>query len=409
MRFADVAVHTLSSPIEPPQERDFYGGMRRLLKRDFALAIVETRDGRVGYAPTAATNSAMREYFEGTSHTDLADLLETRVADAFAGVDVDGPSDIRAVVTDLDLPTKLEAEALGVLDVAYYDLRGKELGAPIHELLSDRDIDPEPLELYASAGMYMDPEGYAEQARALQKLGFSGYKYRPGLGPEADERTIRLIREAVGDGMDIMVDAHTWWKLGDRSYDFEQVVALLDAFETHDPYWIEEPVEPADYEAYERLAARTDLPLAGGESEESVAGLRRLADNGVSYLQGDVRHHAGYTGCLTCIDDCAARDDIAFIPHNFGTNLGLVANGHLVAASPEDVRLEYPVFGDGVEAMYPFPLAEDVLETDLTIEDGHLVLPDGPGLGVEVNESVIEEYPYIEGAWTEFEYEDADA
>ncbi|QLC34741.1 mandelate racemase/muconate lactonizing enzyme family protein (plasmid) [Halarchaeum sp. CBA1220] len=407
MRFVDVTVHTLSSPIDPPQVREFYGGRRRLHKRDFVLAAVETADGMVGYAPAAATSSAMREYFEGTSHDDLADLLETRVEDALAGLTVEGPSDLRDAVAGLDLPTKLASEALGVLDVAYHDLRGKELGAPVYELLAGDDVDPAPLELYASAGMYMEPEGYVEQAEALRERGYSAYKYRPGLGPEEDERTLRLLDEAVGDEMDLMVDAHTWWKLGERSYGFEGVVELLDAFDAHDPYWIEEPVEPADYDAYERLRERTALPLAGGESEESVAGLRRLAETGVDFLQGDVRHHAGFTGCWECVELCAGRADVEFVPHNFGTNLGLVANGHLVAASPEDVRLEQPIFGDGVEAMYPFPLADDVLETDLDIEDGHLTLPDGPGLGVEVDESVVEEYPYIEGAWTEFEYDDA--
>ena len=406
MRISDIDVHTLSSPIEPPQEREFYGGVRRLLKRDFTLARVTTAGGEVGYAPAAATSSAMREYFEGTSHDDLADLLETRVRDALAGVELTGPDAFADAISSLDLPTKLESEALSVVDVAYYDLRGKGLGTPVYRLLADDDVDPGSLELYASAGMYMAPEGYAAQAQALGERGFSAYKYRPGIGPEEDERTIRLLREAVGDEMDLMVDAHTWWKLGDRSYGYEQVVELLDRFDTYDPFWIEEPVEPMAYDGYQRLATDTDLPLAGGESEESVAGLRRLSDAGVSYLQGDVRHHAGFTGCWECVERCAGREDVTFVPHNFGTHLGLVANGHLIAASPEDVRLEYPVFGDGVEAMYPFPLAEDVLATELELADGHLELPEGPGLGVEVDESILDEYEYVEGPWTEFHYDE---
>ena len=205
--------------------------------------------------------------------------------------------------------------------------------------------------------------------------------------------------------MEIMIDAHTWWKLGERSYDFQQVERLFNEIEAYDPYWIEEPVQPADYDAYERLAAATDVPLAGGESEESPSGLKRLSETGVDYLQGDVRHHCGFTGCWELIEACADDGSITFVPHNFGTHLGLVANAHLITASPESPLLEYPLFGSDVAGMYPFPLAEDVLLTDLDIADGQLRLPDRPGLGVEVDESVIEDYPHVDGPWTEFVYE----
>ncbi len=411
MRFTDIAAHELSSPIDPPQERRFYGGVRRLLKRDVTLVVAETADGEVGYAPAGATSSAMREYFEGASHAGFADLMEGPVADALAGREVESPEDARAAIRELDLPDLLASQAVAAVDVAYHDIAGKRRGAPVYDLLRDDDTEPSTrLPLYASSGMYMEPEGYAEQARAVADRGFRGYKYRPGISPEADRRTLRLVREAVGDDVDVMVDAHTWWKLGDRSYDFETVVDLVSAFDEYDPYWVEEPVPPGDDDAYAELAERTGVPLAGGESEESPEDLIRLAESGgVSFLQGDVRHHEGYTGCWRAVEHCAARDDVTFVPHNFGTDLGLVANAHLVAATPGSDLLEYAVFGDDTAAMYPFPLASDILTTDVDVSDGHLTLPDGPGLGVEVNLDVIEEYPYVEGAWTEFVYDDADA
>ncbi|HET7324228.1 MAG TPA: mandelate racemase/muconate lactonizing enzyme family protein [Halococcus sp.] len=405
MRLTEVTVHSLSSPIEPPQERAFYGGVRRLHKRDFVLIVVETADGTVGYAPGAATSSAMREYFEGTSHDDFADLMETRVADAIAAIEITSPTDIARTVRELALPTKMESEAIGALDVAYHDIRGKEVGAPVYELLTDHDIGSVSLDCYASAGMYMDPPEYAEQARAIQERGFSAYKYRPAGPPETDREVIRQIRETVGDDLDVMVDAHTWWKLGERSYSFEQVVGVIESIASENPYWVEEPVAPMDYDAYERLCERVAVPVAGGESEASPEGLCRLAETGIRYLQGDVRHHAGFTGCWRAVEACSGRD-VTFVPHNFGTQLGLVANAHLMVAQPETSLLEYPVFGDDTAGMYPFPLAEEVVADDLSIEDGAFEVPDGPGLGIEINEDVIEEYPAIEGPWTEFEYED---
>lgn len=412
MRISEVTAHALSSPIEPPDERSFAGGTRRILKRDVVLVVVETADGLRGVAPAGASSSAMREYFEGATHEAFVDAVAADVAPLLEGEQFDAIQDAAEAIRAATLPKFVRSQATAAIDVALHDIRGKRAGAPIYELLgdgSDRVLpggDPDrTLPLYASAGMYMEPEGYAAQAEVLRDRGFVGYKYRPGGGPETDLRTLELLDEAVGDEMELMIDSHTWWKLGDQSYDTEQVVELLRAFEEFDPYWVEEPVPPADHGAYEAVAAETSVPLAGGESEESVDGLLALADTGaVSYLQGDVRHHGGYTGCWEAALHCTGRD-VSYVPHNFGTNLGLIANAHLVAAAPEAELLEYPVFGDDTGGMYPFPLAEEILETDIEINDGELTLPSGPGLGVEVDFDVLSEYRSQPGPWTEFDYE----
>jgi L-alanine-DL-glutamate epimerase-like enolase superfamily enzyme len=148
--------------------------------------------------------------------------------------------------------------------------------------------------------------------------------------------------------------------------------------------------------------------------EPLAQGLVALAEtDAVRFLQGDVRHHGGFTGCLNAVEHCNAREDVLYVPHNFGTLLGLVANAHLVSGAVEGDLLEYPVFEDDphldAEAdpgMYPFELAFDLVEGTLDVHDGKLTVPDGPGLGIEVNEDVVDEYPFVEGAWTTFEYED---
>jgi L-alanine-DL-glutamate epimerase-like enolase superfamily enzyme len=401
MRLVDLTAHELSSLISPPQDRRYAGGVRRLLKRDFVLVVVETKAGEIGVAPGGASSSSMREFFEDASQSDFASVLEDRVAPEVLDRSIDDPAEIRTRVERADLPELIESQAISVLDIAYHDLLGKQQGAPIYELLADGEATTR-MPLYASAGMYMPPEKYAEQAAAIAERGFAGYKYRPGLGYDDDLRTIELIREAVGENMEIMIDAHTWWKMGDRSYSFADLVDLVGEMEAYDPYWLEEPVPPADYDAYRELASEVNVPLAGGESEESPDGLIDLAETGaIKFLQGDVRHHRGFTGCQEAIEHCR-ESEVTFLPHNFGTHLGLVANAHLAAAIPLEGYLEYPVFGDDTAGMYPYPLAEDVLVDDLAIEDGTFEMPEGPGLGVEVNMDVIEQYPHIDGPWTEF-------
>ena len=407
MRITAIDAYGLSSPIEPPQEHPFHGGTRTIRKRDVVLATVETADGEVGYAPGGASSSAMREYFRDATHDNLVDVIRTVVAPTLEGEEIDGIDEVHEAIRGINLPEFVLSQAASVIDIALHDIVGKRRGAPVYELLGDEESITRDLPLYASGGMYMSPEGYAEEAASLHELGFTGYKYRPGIGPEADRETIRRIREAVGDDMAVMADAHTWWKMGERSYTFEQIRDLVRAFEEHDVYWVEEPLSPQEgYDRYLELGDLVDAPLAAGENEESVGGLVELGESGaVSFLQGDVRHHSGFTGCWSAVERC--RDlDVAFVPHNFGTHLGLVANAHLVAAAPGRDLLEYPAFEtDDHRGMYPFPLATDILRDDLDVGDGTLAVPDGPGLGVDVDLDVVESYPFLDGPWTEFHYE----
>lgn len=413
MEISDVRGYALSSPIEPVQDRPFHGGSRRLNKRDVVLVVVETATGRQGFATAGASSSSMKEYFEGDSQGTFADVVDDEIADALVGETVEAPEDAHVPLRETDLAVNLRTEAISAVDVALWDLKGKEEGQPVYELLANEfDTDPTTnVPLYASAGMYMEPEGYVEQAEVLEDAGFFGYKYRPGIGVEGDRETVERL-EVACDDIEIMLDVHTWWKLGE-SYGREAVRDLVTHAEEHGAHWIEEPVEPDDYDGYRKLAG-TGSPLAGGESEESPEGLLALGETGaVSFLQGDVRHHEGFTGCGPAVDFCQGRD-VEFVPHNFGTWFGLMANAHLVAASPEVSLLEYPVFEDDPllteyapdPGMYPFELAFDIVEGKPDVTDGELSLSDAPGIGVDVDLGVIEEYPFQEGPWTEFHYDD---
>jgi len=409
MDIVDVTGYALSSPIEPVQERRFHGGTRRLLKRDVVLVCVETADGTAGFAPSGASSSAMREYFDGQSQGTFADLVNDTVANRLEGASLDAIEDAHDLLRGAGLPRHLYSQAASAVDVALHDIRGKRTGAPVYDLLADRyGTDPTTeLPLYASAGMYMAPEGYVEQAALLEDAGFAGYKYRPGIGPDEDRETVERLAEAVGT--DLMVDAHTWWKIRE-GYDRRTVASLVAHAGEHGAFWVEEPVEPDDRDGYVALSDR-GVPLAGGESEPDADGLVGLGrTGGVAYLQGDVRHHGGYTGCREAVEFCRGSP-VEFVPHHFGTWLGLLANAHLVAAAPGAELLEYPVFENdptldcpGEPGMYPFELAFDILRGTPDVESGVLTLPDAPGLGIDIDRSVLGTYPFVDGPWTEFHY-----
>ena len=276
-------------------------------------------------------------------------------------------------------------------------------GCPVHALLGGKVRDR--VRLYGSAGMYQPPEAFAAEAEAVAALGFSAYKLRPASGPEADLETVRLIREALGTGFGIMVDAHTWWRMGDRSYPPERIAHLAREMAGYGIAWLEEPLPPEDREAYIRLREAGIVPIAAGEHEASPDGFMEIIRRGaVDIAQADVAHHGGYGPVKRVIEACAGHGR-RFAFHNWGTVLEALVSAHLGACFSEDVcaYLEYPCFSHrGQDIMYPYPLADDILREPVSIEEGEMIIPDGPGLGTEADESVVERYPYIPGPWSTF-------
>jgi L-alanine-DL-glutamate epimerase-like enolase superfamily enzyme len=228
---------------------------------------------------------------------------------------------------------------------------------------------------------------------------------RPALGPEEDVRTVQLMREATGPAFDLMVDAHTWWRMGDSNYSYETVERVAEAMVEYDLAWLEEPIPPQDHEAYQRLKEANLVPLAAGEHEPDEPGYMDLIlTSAVDYVQMDVVCQGGYPTARRLMPEIAAGG-LKFAFHCWGTELEVVAAAHLGICWPESVVewLEFPCYsGPSHAGMYPFPLAAEVLREPLTIDHGDLVVPREPGLGVAVDERVFDRYPWIEGPWSSF-------
>lgn len=390
MKITRVESFLMSYPLPEPLKMRFYGGERTILKRDAMLIRIQADNGLVGYAPGQGSEKADRAIKE-----TIAPFLRGRTLadpDALRVLFLQGPG------SDPEM-----AKVYCSVEIGLHDLIGKALGAPVSELLGGRVRDR--IRLYGSAGMYMAPEGYAEEAAAVAEMGFSAYKMRPALGPDEDVRTVELMRRAVGPEMELMVDAHAWWRMGDLSYSLETIEQVAAGMGAQRVFWLEEPWTPEDHETYRRLKEKGYVPLASGEhepGEESYLDL--IQTRSVDYVQMDLVCQGGYpTGRMVLTE--AAREGLRFAFHSWGTALEVVAAAHLGICWPEMVAewLEYPCYsGFDRRGMYPFPLAEDILAEPLEIERGDLIVPRGPGLGVNVNESAVERYPWIPGPWTSF-------
>jgi L-alanine-DL-glutamate epimerase-like enolase superfamily enzyme len=390
MKISSVRSFLLSFPFPEPIKLPFYGGERTILKRDALFIRIQTENGLVGYAPGPAS--------EGVHHAItkvIAPWLEGRTIadpDALRVLFLDGPG------ANPDL-----AKIYCAVEVALYDLAGKAMGMPVSELIGGRVRDR--IRLYGSAGMYMPPEAYAAEAAAIKEMGFRAYKMRPALGPDDDVKTVRLMREATGPDFDLMVDAHTWWRMGDRSYSQETIERLAREMAAYRIAWLEEPMPPDDHASYLSLKGKDLVPIASGEHEPNEDRFLDLVlTQSVDYVQMDLCCQGGYALGRRLFAEIA-RQGLSFAFHSWGTALEVIAAAHLGICWPAIVVefLEYPCYSaPGRAGMYPFPLAEEILKEPLEIERGDLVVPRAPGLGVTVDESVIDKYPWIPGPWSYF-------
>jgi L-alanine-DL-glutamate epimerase-like enolase superfamily enzyme len=392
VKITSVRAFLLSYPFPEPLRLPFHGGERTILKRDAMLIRIETDSGLTGYAPGPASEAA-QHIINGT----IAPFLQDRILadpDALRVLFMEGPG------TDPEV-----ARIYCAVEIGLYDLTGKAVGLPVSELIGGRVRDR--IRLYGSAGMYMPPEGYAAEAAAVREAGFRAYKMRPAMGPANDLKTVQLMRQAAPD-LELMVDAHTWWRMGDRSYSQWEVEQLAEEMAAYHIAWLEEPLPPSDHAGYARLKEKDLVPLASGEHEpDEDSYLDLILTQAVDYVQMDVTCQGGYALGRRLFAE-VARQGLSFAFHSWGTSLEVVAAAQLGICWPQLVAeyLEYPCYSDnGAPGMYRFPLASEMLKEPLEIERGDLVVPRKPGLGVDVDESVIERYPWVPGPWSYFEIE----
>ncbi len=176
----------------------FHGGERTILKRDAMIVRVTTDTGLRGFAPGSGARGRggpdPRRHRAVPRRTRSARLAHVRVHERSGA----------------------REKTYRAVEIALLDLVARYEGCPLSEIAGGRRRDR--IKLYGSAGMYMSPEGYADEAAAVQAMGFPAYKMRPALGPERDLRDGRADARGHGPDFGLMIDAHSWWRMGDRSY-----------------------------------------------------------------------------------------------------------------------------------------------------------------------------------------------
>src|SRR5258708_5380934 len=314
----------MSFPLPRPLRLRFWNGERTILKRDAMLIRVRTDGGVTGFAPGPAHERADREIRDV-----IAPFLVGRDPRALTSFDFRGDGELM--------------KTYRAVEIALLDVVARMDGLPLSQLAGGRLRDQ--IQLYGSAGMYMTPEGDAAEAAAVKAMGFPAYKMRPAAGPDADVATVEAMRRATGpaDGFGLMVDAHSWWRMGDKSYTPAMVADLAATMSRQQITWLEEPLPPEQHAEYRRLRARGDVPVATGEHEPDEAGFMDLVDSGAAdVVQMDVCCQGGFAMGARVVQ-AVRRRGLRFAFHSWGTTLeGLAAAHFRICWDASGVeRLEY--------------------------------------------------------------------
>jgi L-alanine-DL-glutamate epimerase-like enolase superfamily enzyme len=263
---------------------------------------------------------------------------------------------------------------VGGLDTAFWDLRAQSQQKPLWKLLgAERPACP----AYASALLWREPSELAAEAGRHLERGFRRMKMRLGRNEEYDVEAVRAVRAAIGPNNDVMVDAS-------MRYHVELARRLGKVFAENRVFWFEEPFQPEGLDAYAALRGSVAVRIAAGENEFGVQGFRELIRAGaVDIVQPDASRCGGISEVLG-VAKLAAEAGLKVAPHSWSDAVAILANAHVVAGLPHGLTVEVDQTGN--------PFVEELLVEPLKVVDGMLQLSERPGLGIELNQALLDRY-----------------
>jgi len=284
--------------------------------------------------------------------------------------------------------------AISGVEIALWDLVGEACGQPVYRLLGGRCTHP--IRAYANGwyGGATSPQEYAERARDVVARGYGGLKFDPfgtawkELTLEESELAVELVaavREAVGPHVDLMVEFHGRLSAG-------SAVAMIRRLHRFAPAWCEEPVAPESLELLAEVKRQTNSLIAAGERLYTLADFYRLtALRAADIVQMDVAHCGGILASKK-IAAMAAAQDLRIAPHCSVGPVALAACLHVAASTPNFMVQE-------AFAEWDVPWRNSLVRGWNPLRDGEFVLPDTPGLGLDIDEVVIAQHPYVPNAF----------
>jgi len=358
-------------------EAKAYGMARgKTARREASLVEVETEDGVVGLGEAFGPPKITAAYLDLIKDAFVGRTLYEREQVWF---------DLICRRYHLGLQNQMTACYSGI-NIACYDALGRTLGVSVADLLGGRG--KETIQAYASNGYISDdPEGkLPNQLERVAEAGFHATKIKIGLSPLTDRARCQLTREILGDDMLILVDAN-------GNYSVDLALESMRNIRDVGIHLYEEPLPPQDVAGYRALMGRAPLPVAAGEALYTIHDFARLVHpRAVDILQPDLTLCGGFDQAKSITALCQIHN-LRYSPHCWGSAVGLVAALHFLSALPDYPHSDHLPFPRLLEYdVGENPLRDDLLATPLTPVDGHVTVPEGPGLGLVLNPETVERY-----------------
>ncbi len=261
------------------------------------------------------------------------------------------------------------------VELALWDLAGKARGLPVYQLLGGL-VQPE-VRAYASLLRYGRPSEVGRACAAAVGQGYTAIKLH-----QVDVESVAAARQTVGADVELMLDTNCPWSV-------DEAIRIGRRLERYELRWLEEPVwPPEDYAGLARVRAAVRIPIAAGENDATVFGIRAIVDAQAADIVQPSVTKVGGLGEMRKIGVLAAAAGVTFQPHSYYFGPGLAATLHVIAATPGVPYVEFP----------PGELQAPLLAEPVCCRDGVVAVPDRPGLGADPDPAVLDRYPYARAA-----------
>lgn len=367
-RIARVDVHPLRATL-PKVQRTSQGDYPAI---EIVVVEIETENGTIGFGEGLCRRGA----------AGYGRFIEEALVPRLIGRDA---ADRRALWKAMRAalsgrPGGQVVEAIAAVDIALWDIAGKQAGEPIHRLLGG--MGRKGVAAYASSINWLDDATVEAEVAAALKAGFREIKVKLGHPLRDAVARAKLIRRLAGDEIALYVDAN--W-----AYDVDDAMIVGRALADLGYGFFEEPIAPHDREGYRRLAQHLPIRLAAGESDFVASeALTLLQDRSLGLIQPDVTRSGGITETWR-IAELAATFNTAYAPHVGWSGAICVAASLQLAAAAESFRtFECMVYENPLRDAFTRPLVGEGSQ----LVDGKLAIPQGPGLGIEIDREALKHF-----------------